>query len=214
MDKAVNPCAMASAQTFQKVFSEMFPGESLGDYLSKLESYNKPAPVPAPVPVLAPTFAPVPASDKDKDWSKRREIVKWLKCSGAQEYISCSELSKFLHISKRVIKDAENSGELPSVNCSLYDLEKVADWLLRFPLYASLNRSIHYLVEDSPEVRKNLLSIHEAAKVLNYSESSIRSFIRQGRLSRVWISVDGKPGRESFITIDSVNHFLSERSKS
>ena len=76
-------------------------------------------------------------------------IKEWLIAKGAKGIISTAAVALIVGVSKRVVKDAERSGELPTIDARTYHIDAVAAWLLKHPRYVAQGTGKYQITEDT-----------------------------------------------------------------
>ena len=87
-----------------------------------------------------------------------KSVREWLLERGAKGILSTSAVANVVGCSKRTVKNAENSGELPSIDKCTYELDSVVQWLLKHPRYMAQGENRFQLTEATYQnVREILL---------------------------------------------------------
>ena len=78
-----------------------------------------------------------------------KAIKEWLIAHGAKGIMSTAAVSLIVGVSKRVVKDAERSGELPAIDIRTYNIDSVAAWLAKHPRYVEQGTGRYQITEDT-----------------------------------------------------------------
>lgn len=89
------------------------------------------------------------------DTATKKGVKEWLIRQGAKGIISTNAVAVIIGCSRRVVKDAENAGDIKAIDKCTYDLDSVVEWLWKNPRYIAQERKYYEVTEATyPLVRE------------------------------------------------------------
>jgi len=91
-----------------------------------------------------------------------RSIIQWLTEKGAKGIINARGVAYIIGCSLRVVKDAERAGFLKPIDKATYQLESVAQWLMKNPRFIAQSQPSWEVDEKMlSDIRNILLARHQ-----------------------------------------------------